>query len=166
MLRVDVKEGACVMQPIISGTGILLVCWFVAASAQQRTEVKEEPAHKVFVLNGCLESSDAPAIFRLTRASVVGQSPAPPPTRSAGAVSSPSQDVYELQPVQFPETGLKREELQSHVGRQVEVTIRPIEVPTPAPASPADSKAKPEPAAPQRYTVSKIGRLADSCGGK
>ena len=40
------------MKPIMSGTGILLVCWFVAASAQQRTEIKEEPAHKVFVLNG------------------------------------------------------------------------------------------------------------------
>ena len=153
------------MKPIMAGTGILLVCWFVAASAQQRTEIKEEPAHKVFVLNGCLESSDAPAIFRLTRASVVGQSPAPPSTRSAGSASSPSQDVYELQPVvNFTEPGLKREELQSHVGRQVEVTIRPIEVPTPAP--PADSKVRPEQAAPQRYTVSTIDRLAESCGGK
>ena len=36
------------MKPIMAGTGILLVCWFVAASAQQRTEIKEEPAHKVF----------------------------------------------------------------------------------------------------------------------
>ena len=118
------------MKPIMAGTGVLLVCWFVAASAQQRTEIKEEPAHKVFVLKGCLESSEAPVIFRLTRASVVGQSPAPPSTRSAGSASSPSQDVYELQPVvNFPEPGLKREELQSHIGRQVEVTIRPIEVP-------------------------------------
>ena len=154
------------MKPIMSGTGILLVCWFVAASAQQRTEIKEEPAHKVFILNGCLESSEAPAMFRLTRASVVGQSPAPPATRSAGSASSPSQDVYELQPVNFPEPGLKREELQSHVGRQVEVTIRPIEVPTPAPALPADSQVRPEQAATQRYTVSKIDRLAESCAGK
>lgn len=153
------------MKPIMSGTGILLVSWFVAASAQQRTEIREEPAHKVFVLNGCLESSEAPAIFRVTRAAVVGQNPAPPSTRSAGSASSPSQDVYELQPVNFPEPGLKREELQSHVGRQVEVTIRPIEVPTPAPAVPAASKVRPE-QAPQRYTVSKIDRLAESCGGK
>jgi hypothetical protein len=155
------------MKPITSGTGILLVCWFVAASAQQRTEIKkEEPAHKVFVLNGCLESSEAPAIFRLTRVSVVGQSAAPPSTRSAGSASSPSQEVYELQPVNFPEPGLKREELQSHVGRQVEVTIRPVEVPTPAPALPADSKVRPEQTPPQRYTVSTIDRLAGSCGGK
>lgn len=155
------------MKPIMSGTGILIVCWLVAASAQQRTEIKEEPAHKVFVLKGCLESSEAPAIFRLTRASVVGQSPAPPSTRSAGSASSPSQDVYELQPVvHFTEPGLKREELQSHVGKQVEVTIRPIEVPTSAPALPSDSKVRPEQAAPQRYTVSKIDRLAESCGGK
>lgn len=155
------------MKPIMSGTGILFVCWFAAAAAQQRTEIKEEPAHKVFVLHGCLESSEAPAIFRLTRASVVGQSPAPPSTRSAGSASSPSQDVYELQPVvNFTEPGLKREELQSHVGRQVEVTIRPIEVPTPAPGLPADSKVRPEQTPPQRYTVSKIGRLAESCGGK
>jgi hypothetical protein len=97
---------------------------------------------------------------------VVGQSPAPPSTRSAGSASSPSQDVYELQPVNFPEPGLKREELQSHVGRQVEVTIRPLEIPTPAPALPADSKVRPEQAPPQRYTVSTISRLAESCVGK
>lgn len=154
------------MKPIMSGTAILLVCSFVAASAQQRTETKEEPAHKVFVLNGCLESSEAPAIFRLTRVSIVGQRLAPPSTRSASSTSSPSQEVYELQPVNFPEPGLKREELQRHVGRQVEVTIRPIEVPTPAPALPADSKVRPEQGPTQRYTVSTIDRLAESCGGK
>jgi hypothetical protein len=155
------------MKPIMSVTGIVLVCWFVAASAQQqRTEITEKLAHKVFVLNGCLESSNAPATFRLTRATVVGQSPAPPPTRSADAAASPTQDVYELQPVaQLTDSGLKREELQSHVGKQVEVTIRPIEVPPPAPALPADTTVKPS-QAPQRYTVTKIGRLAESCGEK
>jgi hypothetical protein len=141
------------MKPILSGTAILLACSALTLTAQQRNEVKQEPAHKVFVMSGCLESSEAGAPFKLTRAAVVGQGAAPP-----------SQDAYELQPiVNFTEQGLKREELQSHVGRQVEVTIRPVEVTTPAPPLPADSKVRPQEVPSPRYTVSKIGRLAESC---
>jgi hypothetical protein len=151
------------MKSTMSGTAILVVCFILAASAQQRTEIKEEPAHKVYVLSGCLEASGAPPVFKLTRATAVGQTQAPRPTQS-GAAGSTAPDVYELQPVlNFTEQGLKREELQSHVGKQVEVTIRPLEVPAPAPPVPADSKVRPENAPPQRYTVSKIGTVAESC---
>ncbi len=70
-----------------------------------------------------------------------------------------------LQPVaSVGEQGISRERMQSHVGARVEVTVRPVEIlpSAPSPAS-TDSKNKPEEPAPPRYTVIKIGRLADSC---
>jgi len=58
--------------------------------------------------------------------------------------------------------------MQKHVGKKVQVTVRPVEV-APGPSSSrqtppaAASTAKPEEAAPQRYTVTEIKSLADSC---
>ena len=63
------------------------------------------------------------------------------------------------------EQGVARPELQGHVGKKVEVTVRPVEVapgpsPTSSSATPPD---KPEAAAPPRYTVTKIRALAGAC---
>ncbi len=156
------------MKPIIFGTGLLVSCWIAVPLAQQPPASTTEPAHKVFVLTGCLEGGPAPtSVFKLAGATAVGQ--APQATRgatSSARASSGTSDSYELLPIAgVGEQGIKREELQSHVGKRVEVTVRPVEASPAAPSSAAkDANAKPEESAPQRYTVTKITRLADSCG--
>jgi hypothetical protein len=158
------------MKPITVATGLLLSCWIAATpSAQQPPAPGSEPAHKVFVLTGCLEGGAAPAslVFKLVGATAVGQTPQPGrgTTSSAGARAG-TDDTYELLPIgSFGEQGIKREELQNHVGRRVEVTVRPVEASPTAPSSAStEVKVKPEESSPQRYTVIKIARLADSCG--
>jgi hypothetical protein len=150
------------MRTIAIGTVVLLTGW-IAASAQQTASPSNEPAHKIYVMNGCLEmGSSSTSAFRLTGAEHIGQAP---PAPSATATSK-SATVYELQPVaNFGEQGISLERLKSHVGRRVEVTVRPVEVPA-APSSPpraTDSADKPERPMPQRYTVVKISQLAESC---
>ena len=154
------------MKHLFAGLGALLACWTVAPTAQQTPPVNE-PAHKIFVLTGCLEgSADATSIFKLTRSSSIGQ---PPSTPAAGAsAAAGARGEYLLQPTSgISEQGVDREQLQRHVGKRVEVTIRPAEPPSPpapsASAKPAGSTAKKEELAPQRYTVVKISSLADAC---
>ena len=146
------------MKPIIFGTGVLLSCWIAAPLAQRPAAPAAEPAHKVFVLTGCLEGGAAQTsvLFKLADAAAVGQAPEPSRggTSPAGARAG-TGDSYELLPIaSFGEQGIKREELQNHVGKRVEVTVRPAEI---APAGPSsastDAKVKPEESAPQRYTV-------------
>jgi hypothetical protein len=155
------------MKPIIFGTGLLLSCWIAAPLAQQPPVSTAEPAHKVFVLTGCLEGGAAPtSAFTLAGAVAIGQ--APQATRSGtppAGVSAGTSDSYELLPIaSVGEQGIKREALQSHVGKRVEVTVRPVEASLTAPSSAStDASAKPEESSPQRYTVTKITRLADSC---
>ena len=152
------------MKPIIFGTGLLLSWWIAVPLAQQPPASAAEPAHKVFVLTGCLEGSAAPtSVFKLAGATAVGQ--APQATRGGAGGRGGTDDTYELLPItSFSEQGIKREELQNHVGRRVEVTVRPVESSPPAPSASTDAKVKPEESSPQRYTVNKITRLADSCG--
>jgi hypothetical protein len=150
------------MRTIAFGTVVLLTGW-IAASAQQTASPSNEPAHKIYVMNGCLEmGSGSTSAFRLTGAEHIGQAP---PAPSATATSK-GATVYELQPVaNFGEQGISLERLKGHVGRRVEVTVRPVEIPT-APSSPpraTDSAEKPERLMPQRYTVVKISQLAESC---
>src|SRR5688572_7572230 len=114
------------MQPIIVGLA-LIVSGVIAASAaaQQAQTPASEPAHKVFVLTGCLTGGTAEtAAFKLTGAVPVGQA-----VPKAGATASPDgKDVYELLPtVGLTEQGIAKAELQKHVGKKVEVTIRPVE---------------------------------------
>jgi hypothetical protein len=158
------------MKPITFGTGLLLSCWLAIPLAQQPPAPAAEPAHKVFVLTGCLEGGGAaPAslVFKLTGAAAVGQTP----RATRGSTSTPgarggTDDSYELLPIgSFGEQGIKREDLQNHVGKRVEVTVRPVEsAPAPPSSASAEAKVKPEESSPQRYTVIKIARLADSCG--
>ena len=143
--------------------GLALVVAGVTAasvSAQQPQEQKTEPAHKVYVLTGCLTGAPAPtASYKLTGVAAVGQAP------TEGKPGAGVKDEYELLPTTgVVEQGLAREELQKHVGKKVEVTVRPVEV-APAKSSPSaatTSTAKPE-ETPQRYTVTKIQALATAC---
>ena len=145
------------------GTSILLICWIVAAMAQQPPAPSPEPAHQVYVLTGCLAGSAATSSFKLTGASAVGQAP---PRRASSPSAATTSDEYVLEPVSsIGEQGISRERLQAHAGARVEVTVRPVGVLPSAPSSVStDSKDKPGETAPPRYTVIKINRLADSCG--
>ena len=151
------------MNPIVVGLVFVVGAAIAAPSAAQAQAPPSEPAHKVFVLTGCLTGGGPAetAAFKLTGAVPVGQAP---PERSAA--SPDGKDVYELVPTTgLIEQGIARAELQTHVGKKVEVTVRPVEV-APAPGSSSSTPAttaKVEPAPPQRYTVSKINSIAVPC---
>ena len=138
----------------------------ISAAAQRIPEPKNEPAHNVFVLTGCLEKGDAPSSFRLTRASAVGQAP-PRSNATPAAPETKGEDAYELQATSgVSEQGLSREQLQTDVGARVEVTIRPVEAATaaaPLTTSSAAAEKKPTESPRPRYTVVKIARLGGSC---
>jgi hypothetical protein len=150
------------MKPILVGLCLVFGGMTAAStSAQQPQEQKSEPAHKIYVLTGCLTAGGpAPtAPYKLTGAAAVGQAPA------EGKSGTGVKDEYELLPITgVVEQGVGREELQKHVGKKVEVTVRPVEL-TPAkssPSAPSTSTAKPE-EVPQRYTVTKIQALTAAC---
>ena len=151
------------MKPIVVGLALVFGAVIAAPSAAQQAQAKQsEPAHKIFVLTGCLTGGPAEtALFKLTGAVPVGQAPPAP-----SAAGPDAKNVYELLPVSgLTEQGIARAELQTHVGKKVEVTLRPVEI-APGPSSSSSSTtstAKPEEAVPQRYTVSKITSLAGSC---
>lgn len=135
-----------------------------AAAAGQAQAPPSEPAHKVFVLSGCLaDNPAAPVVFKLTDAASVGQAPT-----DDRADAGDGKKVYELLPaVGLAESGIAKEELQSHVGKRVEVTVRLAED-TAAPSSPASPSTtttlpKHEEVPALRYTVTKIKALAPSC---
>jgi hypothetical protein len=150
------------MKPIVA-LAVVFSSAIAAPSAQQAQAPASEPAHKIFVLSGCLTGSPAATgPFKLTGAVPVGQPPHAKPS-----VGPDAKDVYELLPVSgITEQGLDRKELQAHVGKKVEVTVRPVEVqPAQSPSSsttPTTSTAKPAEPAPVRYTVSKISPIG-SC---
>jgi len=158
------------MKPIIFGFALVFGGAAAASlTAQQAQTSPSEPAHKVYVLTGCLTGSPAgTGAFKLTGAVPVGQQV--PPDRPAA--NPGAKDEYELQPTSgLTEQGIGRAELQTHVGKKVEVTVRPVEVapgpsssassssPATAPASTAKIEESPRP----RYTVSQIKSLAGSC---
>jgi hypothetical protein len=150
------------MTRISMGTSVLLLLWMAALTAQQQPAPTTEPAHKVYALTGCLEAGTATSSFRLTGGTAIGQAP---PARTLSASSGETTGMYLLEPVSsIGEQGISRERLQGHVGARVEVTVRPIEILPSTPSSTSrDPKDKPLEPAPPRYTVIKIGRLADSC---
>lgn len=140
------------------GTSLLLIVWIAAQAAQQQP-APPEPAHKVYVLTGCLEAGAATSAFRLTDGKIVGQAPPQAGTQKPGD--------YLLEPVTgVGQQGISREQLKAHLGARVEVTVRPVEVLPDAgpPSVSAESKAKPVEEVTPRYTVTKIDRVAGSCG--
>jgi hypothetical protein len=162
------------MKQTTLATCVVLTGWIAVTTAQRTSEPPNprtpepanQPAHNVFVLTGCLERGDAPAAFRLTRASAIGQAP-PRSNATPAAKDAKDDNAYELQATSsVSEQGLSREQLQTDVGQRVEVTIRPIETTASAAplttSSPAGEK-KPAESPRPRYTVVKISRLGDSC---
>jgi len=149
------------MKPIVVGLALVVSGVFAAPSiAQQEQKPPSEPAHKVFVLTGCLTASPAATeVFKLTGAVPVGQGP-----KEDSAASPGAKKEYELLPTGLTEQGVDRAEMLTHVGKKVELTVRPVEVvssPSPSSSSSAPT-AKPEQATP-RYTVTTIKSLASSC---
>ena len=141
------------------GTTLFLIVWIAALAAQQQPAPKTEPAHKVYVLSGCLEAGPATSAFKLTGGSAVGQ--APPQARPETSTD------YLLEPVSgVGQQGVSRDRLKAQVGARVEVTVRPVEVlpdsSTPPSVSTSPKEKPAEPVTP-RYTVVEIKRLADSC---
>src|SRR4030095_9099822 len=119
----------------------------------------EAAAHKVFVLNGCLEADIAPkAMFKLTDASTVSQS-RPAGVTEAGAIGTSGQKAsYELQPVSgLNAQGLDSDALKAHAGQRGEVNVRPVAVSGAASAAgPAIQAAKPIDPMPERFSVTAI----------
>lgn len=152
----------------VCGSAIALACCVAAPFAQQQpTPTPAVPAHKVFVLTGCLTAGeDATAGFKLTDASSIGQA-APAGAAEAAAVGTSGQKrTYELQPVSGVNAeGIDADALKAHVGQRVEVTVRPVEVPTAAPraADPPTQAAKPPEPAPERFSVTAIKPVAGTC---
>ena len=106
------------------GTSVLFLMWMAALTAQQQPAPTTEPAHKVYVLTGCLEAGTATSSFRLAGGTAVGQAP---PARTPSASSAETTGVYLLEPVSsIGEQGISRERLQGQVGARVEVTVRPV----------------------------------------
>jgi hypothetical protein len=138
--------------------------WCVAvpfAQQQPAPAAEPEPAHKVFLLNGCLEMTDAPVpTFKLTDASPIGRAP----TRAGepGAVGTSGQKAsYVLQPESGVHAqGMDAAALKARAGQRVEVTLRPVEKPAEAP--PASDAPRFEPA-PERFTVTAMKRATGRC---
>jgi len=158
------------MRSIVLVTGVVLILQVAASLAQQSPSPPNEPAHKVYVMTGCLERGSAQtSVFQLVDASSVG--PMPPTDRSNTEVTDGTRS-YEVLPVSsVSEQGINRETLESHVGSRVEVTVRPMEAPTtPSPTTPSTATststtttAKVEQSSPRRYTVVKISKVPGPC---
>jgi hypothetical protein len=121
--------------------------------------------HNVFVLMGCLKAGDTAATFKLTDASAIGQPPRAG-AAEAGAVGTSGQKAsYLLRPVSGVNAqGMKEEALKAHLGRRVEVIVRPIESPAPpATGGLVGAQAKPAEPAPERFTVTEITRVIGTC---
>ena len=147
------------------------VAWCVAVPFAQEQPAptptpKAAPAHNVFVLTGCLEAGkDTTETFKLTDASAIGQAT---PAAEAGAVGTSGQKAsYELRPVSGVNAqGMKADALKAHLGQRVEVIVRPVDSPAPAPIAAGLAgvqAARPIQPALERFTVTEIKRLTGTC---
>ena len=77
------------MRSIAFVTGVVLILQVAASLAQQSPSPPNEPAHKVYVMTGCLERGSAQtSVFQLADSASIGQAPpADPSTTDAGAVA-------------------------------------------------------------------------------
>jgi hypothetical protein len=144
----------------------VLILQAAASLAQQLPSPPNEPAHKVYVITGCLaRGSTSTSAFTLADATAVGQAPPGDPSNTDAEAAAGTRS-YDLQPVSsVGEQGINRETLESHIGNRVEVTVRPVEasIATPTTGTPNTPAAKPEQATPRPYTVVKIGKVPGSC---
>ena len=154
------------MRSTVFVTGVVVILQVAASLAQQSPAPPNEPAHKVYVMSGCLERGSATtSVFTLSDAASVGQ--APPTDPSSTNAESDGTRSYDLLPVSsVGEQGINRETLNSHVGSRVEVTVRPVETsiaPSTTTSTPKTTAPKVEQSTPRRYTVVKIGKVPGSC---
>jgi len=157
------------MTKTVLASAVAVACCVAAPFAQQEpaSPPTGAPAHNVFVLTGCLQmGAEAAATFTLTDASSIGQAP-PARAPKAGAVGTSGQKVsYELRPVSGVNAqGLDADALKAHLGQRVEVIVRPIESPAPAPAAGTGGvePVKPVEPAPERFSVTAIKRVIGTC---
>ena len=151
------------MRPIVFATGVVLILQVAASLAQQSPP--NEPAHKVYVITGCLERASAStSVFTLADATAVGQAPPGDPSNTDAEAAAGTRS-YDLLPVSsVSEQGISRETLESHAGNRVEVMVRPVETASAAATStPSTTAPKVEKSTPRRYTVVKIGKVPGSC---
>src|SRR5688572_4671961 len=135
------------MRSALFGCAVAVAFCVAVPSAEQQQPVPQQqttpapeakPAHKVYVLTGCLAArADAPSVFTLSDASAVGGDlpPAGPvePAADTPVGTSGSKPRYELQAVSgLNAQGKDEAALKAHAGHRVEVTIRPVEVLPPA----------------------------------
>jgi len=152
---------------ILFATGVVLAL-HVAASLAQQGPPPNEPAHKVYVMSGCLErGSAANSAFTLADATAVGEAPLPDPSNKDAEAGAGTRS-YEVLPVSsVSEQGINRETLEGHVGSRVEITVRPVEASVaPSTTSTSTTTAKVEQSTLRRFTVVKIGKLPGSCHGE
>jgi hypothetical protein len=147
-----------------------------------RTEAPpHEPAHETKLITGCLTAGADATTFKLTNAVAVAPSVpppaasnAPPPASEPRSVPTSGQQVeYELKAeARLDATSVSPVEMKKFVGRQVQVTTRPLE-PVPAPAVPPakageprpepEAVAKPEEKGIERLVVTSIKEVSASC---
>jgi hypothetical protein len=156
------------MKRTVLGIAVAIAWCLAAPFAQQQPAPTSPaaPAHNVFVLTGCLKAPDTTATFKLTDASSIGQAP-PAGSAEPGAVGTSGQKAsYLLRPVTGVNAqGMNDEALKAHVGQRVEVIVRPVESPAPAPTAGlvGVQAAKPAEPAPERFSVTAIKRVIGTC---
>lgn len=151
------------MRAIVFTASVVVILQVAASLAQQSPP--SEPAHKVYVMTGCLQRGSAStSVFTLADATAVGQAPPEASSDTDGRVVAGTRS-YDLLPVSsVSEQGINRETLESHVANRVEVTVRPVETSaTPTTSTPNTTVAKVEQSTPRRYTVVKISKASGSC---
>ena len=144
---------------------VMLTAGAATARAQQPA-APAAPAHNTFMLAGCLEAPlPGNSAFRLTDAMPVGQAPPGGPTPADTASGSPkAKPAYYLQPVSsLNQSGVNADAFKPHLGKRVEVTIRPLDTVAPAPPTGSTTATAPPPAAPQPYSVIAIKPTGGAC---
>ena len=156
------------MKKTVLGSAIV-VAWCVAAPMAQQQEpaptVDKAPAHKVYVLTGCLQAADATSTFKLSDASSIGLAPTATAAEPGAVGTSGQKASYLLRPVSgVSAQGLNEEALKAHVGKRIEAVVRPIETPAPPRADGLVSvqAARPEPA-PEKFSVTEVKRVMGGC---
>jgi hypothetical protein len=137
----------------ISAAVFLLIA---AAHAQDSRTTPTAPAHNTMVLTGCLGAGPDESTFKLTNATPNAQASASQPQAVATAGERAEYELKAEKNLGTP--GLAPVDLKSLVGRQVEITARSADEPTPAAtlATAGGVKVDPDPAKP---VEKKIGTL-------
>jgi hypothetical protein len=119
------------------------------------------------VLSGCLQvGATTTEAFKLTDATSIGASPTG--AAEPGAVGTSGQKAsYVLHPASGVNTEglIKADALKMHAGHRVEVTVRPVDAPAPAPPPANVAAESPKPAEPvvERYSVTAIKHVTGTC---